>query len=451
MEHKVRRLIEKRFKRSLCIARETRPRDLGGDAGIKRNWEELGHLAGYTEPKPAAQLKVNEYRGQPPWGIVKHDGWSSPSTGDLSDLNFMPVIMELPNLIEAKAVSLTPGLDEANEDEADISDEEDEGENEENHGEGTDEVEAEEDGNGNTIPKSPAQDPPPSENAHPPHPRKQRTSQPSPFLPDPLAMEILQRPPNMNLRDYLFYLSSLNLLPNPSSSAHTSSNTLQDFLALYEKARFSPSSLSETSFRQLMELFATLLRSMNKVDEDVFADVYAAAAAAEENGGRGVDGISLYSTTSYSSSSRSFITTKDMRPRLSTFTSQADSPGHLPHKTNASSSMHTTSTVEHHHQNQDPEHHSSVLRPPLQRYITTSSYQSAQPELHTPSSASSHPVSSNSSIVQGRPNQERGPGGRHSSIESIAAGEESGTDMESVIRLSGEGGGVLDLPLVEGN
>ena len=458
MENKVRRLIEKRFKRSLCIARETRPRDLGGDAGTKRNWEELGRLAGYEEPEPAAQFKVNEYQGQSTWGTVKHDGWSSPSTSDLPDLGFMPVIMELPNLIEAKAVSLAPGLDGPEEERADSNDEDDEGEGKDNIGEGTDKTEAEDHAIGDTLPERPAQDAALSVKAHPPHPQKQKTSHPSASLPDPLAMEILQRPQNMNLRDYLFYLSSLNLLPNPSSFPPTSSNILQDFLALYEKARFSPYPLSETSFRQLMELFASLLRSMNKVDEDAFANVYAAAAAAEENGGRGGDGISLYSTTSYSSSNRSFITTGDMRPRLSTFTSQADAPNYLPHKTDASSSLHTTSTVEHHHQIQDPEYDSGTLRPPLQRYITTSSYQSAQPELlHTSSSASStRPVSSDSSIVPGRSAQERSPSGRQSSgrqgsTASLATHEESSTDLESVIRLSEEGGGVLDLPLVEGN
>lgn len=40
---------------------------------------------------------------------IRHDGWSSPA-GDMQHIQYMEVILELPHLIEAKAVSLTPSL-----------------------------------------------------------------------------------------------------------------------------------------------------------------------------------------------------------------------------------------------------------------------------------------------------------------------------------------------------
>jgi len=41
------------------------------------------------------------------WGEIRHSGWSSPTSPDLANLHYTPVILELPHLIEAKAVSLS--------------------------------------------------------------------------------------------------------------------------------------------------------------------------------------------------------------------------------------------------------------------------------------------------------------------------------------------------------
>ena len=46
---------------------------------------------------------------EPTWGNFGHPGWTSPAQGDLpSNLHFETVVRELPDLIEAKAVSLAP-------------------------------------------------------------------------------------------------------------------------------------------------------------------------------------------------------------------------------------------------------------------------------------------------------------------------------------------------------
>ncbi|KAI0882666.1 uncharacterized protein GGS22DRAFT_47639 [Annulohypoxylon maeteangense] len=45
---------------------------------------------------------------RPVWGEVEHDGWGSPNSPDLPNLQYSNVISELPNLIEAKAVTQAP-------------------------------------------------------------------------------------------------------------------------------------------------------------------------------------------------------------------------------------------------------------------------------------------------------------------------------------------------------
>ncbi|KAF2479191.1 hypothetical protein BDY17DRAFT_227014, partial [Neohortaea acidophila] len=109
---KVRKMIVKQYERSAVVAWESRPRDLLGEI---LEAERVGILAPET-----AGLGRNDYTvGReiridpeiPPWGDVRHAGWSSPAqgnVGELPNIQFAPVIQELPNLIEAKAVSLAP-------------------------------------------------------------------------------------------------------------------------------------------------------------------------------------------------------------------------------------------------------------------------------------------------------------------------------------------------------
>lgn len=134
-----------------------------------------------------------------------------PSSPDLRDLHFEPVILELANLIEAKAVSLAPA--------------------------------------------DPLSTPGP-------------TLEPSEAaLPDALVVEILQRPSTMGLRDYIFHLTSLGMIYPPDIG--------NDFLPLYEKARFSDRPLDEPEFRTLMGVFASMLENMSTLDADIVAELHA--------------------------------------------------------------------------------------------------------------------------------------------------------------------------------
>lgn len=186
--------------------------------GLKRNaiiaYKARPRFNGVEDDSPTASARISAVtqsdkrkdEAQPTWGNITHPGWSSPASPDLPNLHFDTVIAELPNLIEAKAVSLAPI-------------------------------------NTLLIPQP--------DEIH---------------LPDERIVEILQRPLNMGLRDYIAYLDSLGLI-NPSHLG-------ADFLFLYERARFSTEPLDEHQFRTLMSIFASILRAMTKLNPDLVAELH---------------------------------------------------------------------------------------------------------------------------------------------------------------------------------
>jgi hypothetical protein len=107
---KVRKMIVKQMERSAVVAFEARPRDVVGEI---LQAEQDGVL-----PAETRSVGHNDYTvgriipidpSAPPWKIVRHEGWSSPSHRDgneYPDVQFATVILELPNLVEARAVSL---------------------------------------------------------------------------------------------------------------------------------------------------------------------------------------------------------------------------------------------------------------------------------------------------------------------------------------------------------
>ncbi|MCJ1284433.1 hypothetical protein MMC26_003765 [Xylographa opegraphella] len=202
----VRHMIINGLQRSASIAYDAHPRDLRQDIPIPRDCE--------TSLRPATANTQRRKLPTPIWGIISHPGWSSPSSPDLPNLHFLPVILELPHLIEAKAVSLAP--------------------------------------------------PDPS------YASPSDASAPlraAPLLPDALAVELLQRPAMMGIRDYIAHLSSLHLI-QPTALGPV-------FLTEYEYARFSDKALTETQFRQLMSIFAEILRGMKELDPAIIANLHA--------------------------------------------------------------------------------------------------------------------------------------------------------------------------------
>ncbi|TLS27570.1 hypothetical protein PpBr36_04351 [Pyricularia pennisetigena] len=148
---------------------------------------------------------------KPVWGEIEHNGWGSPLSPDFPTLEYATVTSELANLIEAKAITLAP-----------------------------------------EVPRSAAA----YELGMGPN-GQQLGHAHSLGMPDPDAVALLQRR-NLGMRDYLASLAELGVLP-PSQTA-------AEFLVAYEHARFSTRPLSARRFRELMQLFAELLRSMVPID-----------------------------------------------------------------------------------------------------------------------------------------------------------------------------------------
>ncbi|UNI19805.1 hypothetical protein JDV02_005956 [Purpureocillium takamizusanense] len=114
---------------------ETRRGGINGSAGGKRASDETVY------PLPPRRRAV--------WGDIEHYGWASPNSPDLPDLQYSTVLSELPNLIEAKALTMAP-----------------------------------------TDPES----------------------QSDPPMLDPEATALLQRQPHMSLRDYMEHLAGLGVV-----------------------------------------------------------------------------------------------------------------------------------------------------------------------------------------------------------------------------------------------
>lgn len=215
----VRKVIVASLSRSAAIAYESRPRVVAGASPLTTGPEgkaEDGDWAEKDAPAASKTLRIfalkkattaEEKMGieLPPhkavWGEIEHYGWASPNSPDLPNLQYSTVIQELPNLIEAKALTLAP-----------------------------------------------------------PPPEAERVQS----MVNMDAMELLQRPDNLGLRQYLAQLAELGVL--------AASRTTADFLAAYEYARYSTRPISNARFRELMHLFAEILRTMEPLDPAILKD-----------------------------------------------------------------------------------------------------------------------------------------------------------------------------------
>ena len=218
----VRKMIEASLRRSAAIAWDSRPRIASQPTTIVNEPDTRDAVAiiSAAEPEPVEKGKKRErsflHRQrtdtekdehtvaippyQPVWGDIAHNGWSPPTSPDFPNLQYTTVIMELAHLIEARAVSMAPADPES-------------------------------------------------------------TSNPP--MPDLRAVDVLQRPAAMGLRDYIGHLTSVGVLSSPTT----------DFLATYEQARFSPQPLAEPEFRQLMAQFADLLRNIQPLSSTILASL----------------------------------------------------------------------------------------------------------------------------------------------------------------------------------
>lgn len=115
---RVRKMIAESLNRSALIAWESSPRipskrpaDEETPEVTAQGQENLEVRTGKRKRKNSTgntALSLNIPSHLPVWGEISHRGWSSPLSDDLPNLQYITVIQELPNLIEAKAVSLAP-------------------------------------------------------------------------------------------------------------------------------------------------------------------------------------------------------------------------------------------------------------------------------------------------------------------------------------------------------
>jgi hypothetical protein len=165
------------------------------------------------ESSPTASARISALsaasnkagNAEPAWGRIAHPGWSSPASPDLPNLQYATVIAELADLIEARAVSLAPSDPLAT----------------------------------------------PNVDGTP--------------MPDERIVDILQRPAEMGLREYMGQLVALQVIKDTFLA--------NEFLALYERARFAADPLTEVEFRALMSIFAEILRGMTSLDPLILAEL----------------------------------------------------------------------------------------------------------------------------------------------------------------------------------
>lgn len=290
----VRRMIIKHLRRSAIVAWDSRPRDVRAEAGTGEDTdEELDESRPATAEKDKDKEKERVKKRKsghrtddatilpinaesPPWGHISHAGWASPASLDLPNLQYWSVVCELPNLIEAKAVSLAP-----------------------------------------------------------PDPNVElgavRFPHETPLLPDAQIVTLLQRPRAMGLRSYLARLSELGLI-NPPTIGPT-------FLAQYEHARFSTACLTETEFKEIMSVFADILNGMTELDPDVIEDLRAQSIYSDTRSlaptQSSSSGRSIASSSSSSSNSLPLRRASQLarQPSTSSFSSSSfsESSGASPH------------------------------------------------------------------------------------------------------------------------
>jgi hypothetical protein len=231
VKKRVHSVITHGLDRSAAIAYEARPREAKQVLG--REWTR-------PDSHEAHDLQISRPLQDVLWRNIEHNGWASPNSPDLPNLKYSTVISELPNLIEAKALTLAPRS-----------------------------------------------------------PNPQGVEEP-PLL-DAEAVALLQRAPGLSLRGYIDHLGSLGVLGVSETSVA--------FLQQYEHARFSTRSISNVQFRELMHLFAEVLRSMEPLDlEAALRDMSTTSSLSDYDDGGGGGGGGLYiAETGPSATSQSLL------------------------------------------------------------------------------------------------------------------------------------------------
>ncbi|KAI1002570.1 hypothetical protein K3495_g5631 [Podosphaera aphanis] len=117
VSQKVRHMVLASLNRSALIAWYARPRVPQASTAVNPNSQNTNSMFNPAENRQTgvdrnSRLSIHEKTKsqsfQSVWDEISHTGWSSPLSPDLPNLQYMTVVLELPHIIEAKAISLAP-------------------------------------------------------------------------------------------------------------------------------------------------------------------------------------------------------------------------------------------------------------------------------------------------------------------------------------------------------
>ena len=225
----IRQLVEGELKRSAIIAWYSKPRGIRAEPDHESiTSEERSKIITSCKHDDINNGALSLIRCterlialcEPPWGSIKHPGWSSPSSLDFPNVQFSKVIDELANIIEAKAVSLASPDNDIEGGASDLMT--------------------------------------------------------GVYISNEEAIALLRRSIDMDLREYLARLMSFGIMNDE--------DIVVSFLAQYEKARYSGEELKETQFRDLMISFSTVLSAMADIKKPALAQILDASRDTGNNG-----------------------------------------------------------------------------------------------------------------------------------------------------------------------
>lgn len=303
----VRKMIASQLERSAVVAWESRPRDTLGEIVLAEKegylTDEHPGLAGFDREQWTVGSAIVIDPSKPPWGSLQHAGWTAPAHARGETLG---------NLQFATVIAELPHLIEAR-----------------------------------AVSLAP-----PHENAEAGLFNENEAS-----VPDLIIVDALRRQKTMGLREYLTQLSYLGLV-NPPSIGH-------DFLALYEKARFSGRPCTELEFNHLMAVFAQLLKGIRDLHPSIVAEIRAQAGSDSSSSTMEADTASL--APSQATGSVLHFATPDPPRNMSTSTY---SSGHSPVTARTAFSRAVTPYMQHDALESEESLGSVVRRPPDDEHST---------------------------------------------------------------------------------
>ncbi|RMZ82478.1 hypothetical protein DV737_g1961, partial [Chaetothyriales sp. CBS 132003] len=194
----------------------------------------------YDHPEQSRLTDDEKKLLEPKWGKVQHPGWRSPAATDMPGLEYIDVVNQLADLVEANAVSLSSLAED---------------------------------------------DAPAAARATLANDDEEKDKKKKGVI------DLVTRPEHLGMRQYLVWLIRLGVVPDNTAT--------ESFIRAYERARFAAQPLSTSEFDDLMRCFAELLRSMKPLEPE---DSAAPSMSEDEDNGDSNDNPSLTTTAAAATS-----------------------------------------------------------------------------------------------------------------------------------------------------